>query len=341
MTTYIALCPPQEDSADLRCQLHFAKEESTLMCRKLAKLARENEGMAEELARFRSLYGRAEGPVEGQAAPGQSRAHTREAEVRVHLQLVEEEANLLSRRIVELEVENRGLRAEMEELKDLELVEGEGQQGGARRRATAVKAELQSTAVAGEMGHGRLGPHPSAEPETLPSRAANSAVQYENQTPCHLDSRLGARGDDGRASHAQLALGGVRLGMGNYPALLKIRDQACLLHSAICLLTASDSTHLHSPSCQMASPASPSPHSPVERGIMGKSYTKLDTLAHELENLQLQLRAILMDGVEVLRGFRRVDVQVRDSLALPMDAQGGEGSVGYKVTELCVHSCYY
>lgn len=74
---------------------------------------------------------------------------------------------------------------------------------------------------------------------------------------------------------------------------------------------------------------------------MGKSYTKLDTLAHELENLQLQLRAILMDGVEVLRGFRRVDVQVRDSLALPMDAQGGEGSVGYKVTELCVHSCYY
>ena len=30
--------------------------------------------------------------------------HTREAEVRVHLKLVEEEANLLSRRIVELEV---------------------------------------------------------------------------------------------------------------------------------------------------------------------------------------------------------------------------------------------
>lgn len=48
--------------------------------------------------------------------------HTREAEVRVHLKLVEEEANLLSRRIVELEVENRGLRAEMDEMK--------GSQGG-------------------------------------------------------------------------------------------------------------------------------------------------------------------------------------------------------------------
>lgn len=43
--------------------------------------------------------------------------HTREAEIRVHLKLVEEEANLLSRRIVELEVENRGLRAEMEDMK--------------------------------------------------------------------------------------------------------------------------------------------------------------------------------------------------------------------------------
>lgn len=35
----------------------------------------------------------------------------------MHLKLVEEEANLLSRRIVELEVENRGLRAEMEDMK--------------------------------------------------------------------------------------------------------------------------------------------------------------------------------------------------------------------------------
>lgn len=43
--------------------------------------------------------------------------HTREAEIRVHLKLVEEEANLLSRRIVELEVENRGLRAEMDDMK--------------------------------------------------------------------------------------------------------------------------------------------------------------------------------------------------------------------------------
>ncbi|XP_061075991.1 uncharacterized protein LOC133110127 [Conger conger] len=103
---------PQEDSGDLRCQLHFAKEESTLMCRKLAQLARESEASAEELARFRSLYGRAE---EGPAAGGRRDARAREAELRLHLQLVEEEAGLLSRRVVELEAENHGLRAKVEE----------------------------------------------------------------------------------------------------------------------------------------------------------------------------------------------------------------------------------
>ena len=47
----------QEDSSDLKCQLHFAKEESALMCKKLTKLAKDNEAMKEELAKFRSLYG--------------------------------------------------------------------------------------------------------------------------------------------------------------------------------------------------------------------------------------------------------------------------------------------
>ncbi|XP_055977220.1 protein SOGA1 isoform X2 [Sorex fumeus] len=106
----------QEDSADLRCQLHFAKEESALMCKKLTKLAKENDGMKEELLKYRSLYGDLEGGLSAEelaAAP-----HSRETELKVHLKLVEEEANLLSRRIVELEVENRGLRAEMDDMKD-------------------------------------------------------------------------------------------------------------------------------------------------------------------------------------------------------------------------------
>uniref|UniRef100_A0A3Q3MBQ5 Suppressor of glucose, autophagy associated 1 n=1 Tax=Mastacembelus armatus TaxID=205130 RepID=A0A3Q3MBQ5_9TELE len=105
----------QEDSSDLKCQLHFAKEESALMCKKLTKLVKESEAMKEELAKYRSLYGDVDASLTVEEVADSP--HTREAEVRVHLKLVEEEANLLSRRIVELEVENRGLRAEMEDMK--------------------------------------------------------------------------------------------------------------------------------------------------------------------------------------------------------------------------------
>ncbi|XP_057716508.1 protein SOGA1 isoform X2 [Corythoichthys intestinalis] len=106
---------PQEDSSDLKCQLHFAKEESALMCKKLTKLVKDSEAMKEELAKYRSLYGDVDASITIEEVADSP--HTREAEVRVHLKLVEEEANLLSRRIVELEVENRGLRAEMDDMK--------------------------------------------------------------------------------------------------------------------------------------------------------------------------------------------------------------------------------
>uniref|UniRef100_A0A3P8TG29 Microtubule crosslinking factor 2 n=1 Tax=Amphiprion percula TaxID=161767 RepID=A0A3P8TG29_AMPPE len=112
---------PQEDSSDLKCQLHFAKEESALMCKKLTKLVKDSEAMKEELTKYRSLYGDVNASLTVEEVADSP--HTREAEIRVHLKLVEEEANLLSRRIVELEVENRGLRAEMDDMK--------GPQGGA------------------------------------------------------------------------------------------------------------------------------------------------------------------------------------------------------------------
>ncbi|XP_034001006.1 protein SOGA1 isoform X3 [Trematomus bernacchii] len=108
------LCP-QEDNSDLKCQLHFAKEESALMCKKLTKLVKDSEAMKEELVKFRSLYGDVNASLTVEEVADSP--HTREAEIRVHLKLVEEEANLLSRRIVELEVENRGLRAEMDDMK--------------------------------------------------------------------------------------------------------------------------------------------------------------------------------------------------------------------------------
>ncbi|XP_067856513.1 microtubule cross-linking factor 2 [Heptranchias perlo] len=106
---------PQEDSADLKCQLHFAKEEAAVMCKKLTKLVKENENMREELVKYSSLYG----DLDNAASIGDigESPHVREAELKLHLKLVEEEANILSRRTVELEVENRGLKAEMDDLK--------------------------------------------------------------------------------------------------------------------------------------------------------------------------------------------------------------------------------
>lgn len=107
----------QEDSADLRCQLQFAKEESTLMRKKMAKLGREKDELEQELQKYKSVYGDVDSPLPLAELTGGGPHSTREAELRLRLRLVEEEANILGRKIVELEVENRGLRAENEDLR--------------------------------------------------------------------------------------------------------------------------------------------------------------------------------------------------------------------------------
>ncbi|XP_023576177.1 microtubule cross-linking factor 1 [Octodon degus] len=105
----------QDDSADLRCQLQFAKEEASLMCKKMAKLDREKDELERELQKYKALYGDVDSPLPVGEAGGPP--STREAELKLRLKLVEEEANILGRKIVELEVENRGLKAEMEDMR--------------------------------------------------------------------------------------------------------------------------------------------------------------------------------------------------------------------------------
>ncbi|XP_055489903.1 microtubule cross-linking factor 1 isoform X1 [Leucoraja erinacea] len=105
----------QEDSADLKCQLQFAKEEGSLMRKKMAKLGREKDELDHELQKYRSIYGDVDSPLPTCEAGGPP--STREAELKLRLKLVEEEANILGRKIVELEVENRGLKAEMDDLR--------------------------------------------------------------------------------------------------------------------------------------------------------------------------------------------------------------------------------
>ncbi|KAM4727577.1 microtubule cross-linking factor 1 isoform 2-T2 [Anableps anableps] len=107
----------QEDSADLRCQLQFSKEESSLMRKKMAKLGREKDELEQELQKYKSVYGDIDSPLPLTECSGGGPHTTREAELRLRLKLVEEEANILGRKIVELEVENRSLRAENEDIR--------------------------------------------------------------------------------------------------------------------------------------------------------------------------------------------------------------------------------
>ncbi|XP_068087599.1 microtubule cross-linking factor 3 isoform X3 [Hyperolius riggenbachi] len=106
---------PQEDSEDLKCQLQFVKEEAMLMRKKMAKIDKDKDRLDHELQKYRSFYGDLDSPLPKGEASGPPT--TREAELKLRLRLVEEEANILGRKIVELEVENRGLKAELDDLR--------------------------------------------------------------------------------------------------------------------------------------------------------------------------------------------------------------------------------
>ncbi|XP_069831040.1 microtubule cross-linking factor 3 [Dendropsophus ebraccatus] len=107
--------PTEEDNEDLKCQLQFVKEEAMLMRKKMAKIDKDKDRLEHELQKYRSFYGDLDSPLPKGEASGPPT--TREAELKLRLRLVEEEANILGRKIVELEVENRGLKAELDDLR--------------------------------------------------------------------------------------------------------------------------------------------------------------------------------------------------------------------------------
>ncbi|XP_075718461.1 microtubule cross-linking factor 3 isoform X2 [Rhinoderma darwinii] len=112
---------PTEDNEDLKCQLQFVKEEAVLMRKKMAKIDKDKDRLEYELQKYRSFYGDLDSPLPKGEASGPPT--TREAELKLRLRLVEEEANILGRKIVELEVENRGLKAELDDLRGDEYSE--------------------------------------------------------------------------------------------------------------------------------------------------------------------------------------------------------------------------
>ncbi|KAG9269355.1 protein SOGA3-like isoform X1 [Astyanax mexicanus] len=135
----LAQTPSEDDNEDLKCQISFIKEEATLMRKKMATIDKEKDRMEQELQKYRSFYGDLDSPHPKGEAGGPPT--TRESELKLRLRLVEEEANILGRKIVELEVENRGLRAELDNLRGDES-SPEGAPGGARGGAREQGAEL-------------------------------------------------------------------------------------------------------------------------------------------------------------------------------------------------------
>ncbi|XP_037640959.1 protein SOGA3-like isoform X4 [Sebastes umbrosus] len=108
--------PVEEENDDLKCQLAFIKEEAILMRKKMAKIDKEKDRLDQELQKYRSFYGDVDSPLPKGEAGGPPT--TRESELKLRLRLVEEEANILGRKIVELEVENRGLKAELDDMRE-------------------------------------------------------------------------------------------------------------------------------------------------------------------------------------------------------------------------------
>ncbi|XP_033987964.1 uncharacterized protein LOC117483720 [Trematomus bernacchii] len=189
----------EDDSADLRCQLHFAKEELSLMCKKLSKLVSESEILREELCRYQSPEGR------------QTSAHSREAEVKVHLRLVEEEATLLSRRIVELEVENRGLRAEMSDMRE------KTGRGGEEEEEMAWKEREESLKQVEE------------------GRSDEENIQITREGP------VGGEWDPADAQENEKNPDRRGVIVKEYETLLALRDHSSMLGSAILLMTPKNS----------------------------------------------------------------------------------------------------
>ncbi|XP_047196752.1 protein SOGA3 isoform X3 [Hippoglossus stenolepis] len=137
--------PIEEENEDLKCQLAFIKEEALLMRKKMARIDKEKDRLDQELQKYRSFYGDVDSPLPKGEAGGP--ATTRESELKLRLRLVEEEANILGRKIVELEVENRGLKAELDDMREDSMaaagVDGSGSGGQQCREQGEALSELR------------------------------------------------------------------------------------------------------------------------------------------------------------------------------------------------------
>lgn len=294
------------------------------MCKKLTKLVSESEAAREELARYHTAFGEIDAI---QSHDGrQIYGHGRQAEVKVHLKLVEEEATLLSRRIVELEVENRGLRAEMSDLREkMGRREGGEEEEEEERQNRNVQEGNLLTPLPLKVTDGSLktGCTQSEQAQDEGKRKGDvevSLLYNQSQSDgtmnaCHI-TREGPVGgerapsDSPENDYSKNLLKGLTT--KDYETLLALRDHSCILTSAIQLLmTPPKNGHCSSPSGSFTPPAEVDLNGKVQKIFLP------GPLSEALELLQAMLLAfvgrleMLLTGENLLSDHK--DSHVGDS----------------------------
>lgn len=295
------------------------------MCKKLTKMVEECETMREELSQYRLLYGDVDA---SQSATGTTNSvHTREAEVKVHLRLVEEEAMLLSRRIVELEVENRGLRAEMNEMRERagwgQEDEDEVIEGREKFLATSITVTEENEAI--DVTRNK---NSESEERTESNVKSVGVVEVEN---CPLSHILRDEPVDVMTNHPQdqnicdenaEKEQGYTSSLKSMEALLAVRDQAMLVKSIIQFLIPSAKNGFSLMSNHNLIPSHP-------------FLSKLKAESHCLNNSWVldPMMSPLTSGLEVLQTQLHTLVSKLDVLVNSVPSETGQSTNAEKVLE--------
>ncbi|XP_019628407.1 PREDICTED: protein SOGA3-like [Branchiostoma belcheri] len=103
-----------EAQSDVRRQLELVEEETNLMRQSLVEVEKDRDGLQFQLEQYKRKYGEFESSESEQAEQSESSNISKEAQLKLKLKLVEEEATTLGRKLIEMEVKNEKLGAELQ-----------------------------------------------------------------------------------------------------------------------------------------------------------------------------------------------------------------------------------
>ncbi|XP_078584440.1 uncharacterized protein LOC144866722 isoform X1 [Branchiostoma floridae x Branchiostoma japonicum] len=103
-----------EAQSDVRRQLELVEEETNLMRQSLVEVEKDRDGLQFQLEQYKRKYGEFESSESEQAEQSECSNISKEAQLKLKLKLVEEEATTLGRKLIEMEVKNEKIGAELQ-----------------------------------------------------------------------------------------------------------------------------------------------------------------------------------------------------------------------------------